>query len=151
MDATTDVDDILSSPATEFGRVVVLTGICMLSQVAMLFMNRTTIHNERAVEVLKQREDGRALITVSNHTRCALGTVDLSACRQVRRVRATNCHASASARDARHVHITCFAMLYGTSCVWDWQQCCCSAHACNMSMHNAPHAHDLSDSVQHRG
>jgi hypothetical protein len=70
MDDLVDVSDILESPTSQLGRVVVLTGVCMFCKLAMTFMNRTTIHNAPAIEYLRRREDGRSLITVSNHTRC---------------------------------------------------------------------------------
>ena len=66
-----DVDDILSSPTTQFGRVVVFSSVAMFCKLAMHFMNRTTVHDgSHAVDMLMERKDGRSLITVANHTRC---------------------------------------------------------------------------------
>ena len=72
MDSIVDVDDILSSPTTQFGRVVVLTSVALCSKFVMKFMNRTIVHNEDAAASLMDRPDGRAIVTVSNHTRCEL-------------------------------------------------------------------------------
>ena len=70
MDDLADVSDILNSPTTQFGRVVVLTSVSLICKLTLNFMNRTTIHNAPAIRYMESREDGRALITVSNHTRC---------------------------------------------------------------------------------
>lgn len=72
MDDLADVSDILDSPTTQFGRVVVLTTVSLVCKLTLNFMNRTTIHNAPAVRHMESREDGRGLITVSNHTRCVL-------------------------------------------------------------------------------
>lgn len=70
MDGDVDVDDIiLQSPTTEFGRVLVLSGVAALCKLTMLFMNRTTIKNEPALQIITDRPEDQALITVSNHTR----------------------------------------------------------------------------------
>lgn len=79
MDGDVDVDDIiLQSPTTEFGRVLVLSGVAALCKLTMLFMNRTTIKNEPALQIITDRPEDQALITVSNHTRCSVVVADMS-------------------------------------------------------------------------
>ena len=81
MDADVDVDDILQSPTSQFGRTLVLYSVSLLCKLALNVLNTTTAQmpNERTVqELLLGREEGTPLITVANHTRCALvvrGTV----------------------------------------------------------------------------
>jgi hypothetical protein len=70
MDGDVDVSDVLlQSPTTQFGRVLVLNFVSLLCKITMNFMNRTTVKNHKAVELLQERGSGQALITVSNHTR----------------------------------------------------------------------------------
>lgn len=75
MDADVDVDDILQSPTSQVGRTLVLYGVSLLCKLALNVLNTTTaqVPDERTVqELLLERDEGTPLITVANHTRCAL-------------------------------------------------------------------------------
>lgn len=64
-----DVSD-LQSPTGTLGRVLALSAVALACRCNMHFMNRTTIKNAAAVDMIIQRDsrDNRPLITVSNHT-----------------------------------------------------------------------------------
>jgi hypothetical protein len=71
MDSTVDVNDgILESPTGELGRVITLSAVSLACRFCMHVMNRTTVRNSAALGYILQREEGQALVTVSNHTRC---------------------------------------------------------------------------------
>jgi hypothetical protein len=74
MDADVDVSDImLQSPTTELGRTLVLNTVCLFCKLTLHALNRTVVQNEHYVRLLADRDSKTPLITVSNHTRYALG------------------------------------------------------------------------------
>ena len=71
MDSTLEPEEpIISPPWGEFGRVVTLAIVSLTGKFVLNWWNSTTIYNQtNLLDLLKRRDKGVGLITVSNHTR----------------------------------------------------------------------------------